>query len=467
MTDDPTNNDRPAPQRPVIKVDPAHVPPELHFLISYAEKWGIADSELRRALLKEAPVAELEDLSKTVEAYLRDILKALSFPLLGDAPEAQNFVALLKADARASIILQEMRWREETKAKQPEAPPDNYPYPKIDPAHVPPELHFLIPYAEKWAIADNNLLQALLDEASVAELEDLSTTVKPYISTITKALHFPPLEDTPEERIFVALMMASGGASMELREMRWREEAMAKHREAPTPPANPIPDDKAWVEAVGWPDKYPDPKLNPAHVPPELHPLIPYAEKWGIPDEDILGKLIRQLTLAEADALYAAMYPLWGDIDRFTILNETPDESARHEIDIFTAFRSAFGKAGNIVGDANPKHWLEIIGWPDKYPGAKLDPANVPAELHPLIPLVEKWVCEDDGVREVVVQTASTEDLRALTAAIKQIKESKIRRLAGKMFYDETRKEAGSALVILVEVAELAAFELEDRGDDD
>jgi hypothetical protein len=116
---------------------------------------------------------------------------------------------------------------------------------QINAANVPPELHFLIPYAEKWGIVDRELLDVLMDEASAEELEGLNNVVSPALKDIDEAVWHPPLWGTPEALIFRALVRAKR---------------------------------VAWLKMTGWPENYPNPKINPDHMPLELHPLIPYAE---------------------------------------------------------------------------------------------------------------------------------------------------------------------------------------------
>lgn len=43
---------------------------------------------------------------------------------------------------------------------------------------------------------------------------------------------------------------------------------------------------------------------------------------------------------------------------------------------------------------------------------------NIPAKLHKLIPLVEKWGIEDDGFRDELIYSSSREDLKSLTDTI-------------------------------------------------
>lgn len=202
-------------------------------------------------------------------------------------------------------------------------------------------------------------------------------------------------------------------------------------------------------------------KIDPNNVPPELHPLIPYAEKWGIPDRKLQEMLLHEAPLAEIEELYQIMYPLWDDIDRFTILRSSPDEYASYEVAIFEVFRGAFNEASSIVLEKMPERWLEIIGWPEAWPSFALDPAKIPFELQPMIPFAQKWVIEDQGVRDTVFKLATNEELEELIAAVKQIGVERICDLAIKMPYEEGPE--GYALLLLMDMVREAEFDLRHR----
>jgi hypothetical protein len=348
--------------------------------------------------------------------------------------------------------------------------PDKMPRPiiKIDAAHVPPELHFLIPYAEKWGITDDELRHALVVEASVAELEELGTVVASVEHEITKALYFPPLEYTPEAEIFYALLLASGGAGMALTEMRWRKQRLDNVKsadlEVAPAPVRPLAERKAQLLSAGWPDNYPNPRINPAHVPPELHILIPYA-KWSIPDRELQRTLLYEAPLAEIEELYTLLDPVKHDLGRFTESRPSTDEPGSYEVGIFDAFLPVLNETFSILDEKMPKRLLELVGWPEAYPGPKLDPAKIPVELHPLIPLAEKWVLSDDVIRMMVLKIASIAELQELVSTINQIGRPTIAHLAVKMTYDETQRQEGYILLLLEDLAVHGEFELRDRLD--
>jgi len=53
-----------------------------------------------------------------------------------------------------------------------------------------------------------------------------------------------------------------------------------------------------------------------------------------------------------------------------------------------------------------------------------LHPSRIPAALHPLIPVAEKWGISDDGYRGDLVEAASTHDLEALVHSIDDVTDS-------------------------------------------
>ncbi len=53
-------------------------------------------------------------------------------------------------------------------------------------------------------------------------------------------------------------------------------------------------------------------------------------------------------------------------------------------------------------------------------PPIKLDPQNVPIELHPLIPYAEEWGITDDVIRGDALEKASLETLRDLVQTVHQ-----------------------------------------------
>src|SRR5688572_17722699 len=82
-------------------------------------------------------------------------------------------------------------------------------------------------------------------------------------------------------------------------------------------------------------------KVNPANVPPELHPLIPYAEKWGISDSKLQSKMLHEAPIEEILEIYEITYPLWDDIWDFVLSHPNPDDPVSHEVNIFNNFRNS------------------------------------------------------------------------------------------------------------------------------
>ena len=283
----------------------------------------------------------------------------------------------------------------------------------IDPTHVPRELHFLIPYAERWGIVDSELLHTMLDEASAEELEELDRVVSPVLKDLDKAVWDPPLWATPEGRIFAALLRAKRAA---------------------------------WLKMTGWPENYPNPRINPAYVPPKLHPLIPYVEKWSIPDTELQSKLLSEASVQDILVMYEIIYPLWDDFCQFTLSEPMPDNPINYEVGMFYNFHHVFSDAANILDEEMPERWLEIIGWPDRFAPLPFDPARVPAEFRPLAPYIEKWVREDDSVRRSALRIATIAELEELLAATDQIGRKTISALGVKLYDDGIAQDEGVAL---------------------
>jgi hypothetical protein len=203
-------------------------------------------------------------------------------------------------------------------------------------------------------------------------------------------------------------------------------------------------------------------RIDPAHVPPELHPLIPYVEKWGINDLDRQRKILQEAPLSEIEHLCVILYTAWDAVNKFTVLSSS-DELENPEKKTFDAFRAVFHEAFSILGDKKPKRMLEIIGWPESYPGPKLNSAIVPPELHPLIPFVEKWVISDEGVRWTALKATTHAELEELVVAVNQIGNHIVRELSFKMLDDETQQEAGYVFALLMELVDEAELLLRQR----
>jgi hypothetical protein len=203
--------------------------------------------------------------------------------------------------------------------------------------------------------------------------------------------------------------------------------------------------------------------INPANVLPELHILIPYAEKWGISDHKLQSKLLREASIEEILEIYEITVPLWDDMWGFTLSHPNPDDPFSYEVNIFNDFRSSLNTLGNILSDAMPERFLEIIGWPENFPPFPFDPAKVPANLQPLAPYIHKWVREDDSIRRVALRVATTAELEGFVAAIENIGRKLISELAVELYAGATAKDEGATLFILLEMGDAAEWELKDR----
>jgi hypothetical protein len=297
--------------------------------------------------------------------------------------------------------------------------------PIIDPDRVPPELHPLIPYAEKWGIQRSELLVKRMDEASVEELKELDDAVTPFLNSLRKFIYGPTV--SPESFIFNALHNAKR---------------------------------IAWPKLVIWSSQDSNPSINPGRVPPELQPLIPYAEKWGIPDRALQNKLLRDAPVLAIVEMYAILYPLWDEVGQFADSDLPREHPASYSVAVFSCFRDSFSVAGDILVDNVPEKWLEIIGWPERFPVFPYDPAKIPPELQPLIPYIEKWVREDDYVRGLALDVATPNEQDELLSTCDQIGDEVIRSLLVEIFdeNDTTREKEGYVIVILMEMVDHLRF---------
>lgn len=55
--------------RRIIKLDPSNVPPALHGLIPYAQKWGEGDDIIRDTMVYQADLQSLRDMIEVFEQY--------------------------------------------------------------------------------------------------------------------------------------------------------------------------------------------------------------------------------------------------------------------------------------------------------------------------------------------------------------------------------------------------------------
>jgi hypothetical protein len=58
-----------AENRPVIKLDPALVPPGLRHLIPLAERFGVSDDLIRQDVVAKTPAGEMNTIRQVVEEY--------------------------------------------------------------------------------------------------------------------------------------------------------------------------------------------------------------------------------------------------------------------------------------------------------------------------------------------------------------------------------------------------------------
>jgi hypothetical protein len=216
--------------RPIIKIDPANVPAELHFLTPLAEKWGISDYKVRDVLLKQASLAELEELNKVDAEILNAIIKATYFPPLEDTPEATIFVDLIKANAQAIGLLQEQRRKSQPSAKPASVRvddddgeifdkswlksmgwPEEYPPVQVDPTKFPEDLQIIIPLIEKWVIMEPLVRDVRLREAPTEELQEFVNVINKaggYDKLLTRVVKMGYAETSGHEAYLAMLMLS-------------------------------------------------------------------------------------------------------------------------------------------------------------------------------------------------------------------------------------------------------------------
>lgn len=299
----------------------------------------------------------------------------------------------------------------------------------VDPDHVPAELQRLIPYAEKWGIEDHELLVRLLDEAPSSELEELNNAVQRHLKQLYYELLRPPPWDKPEMRIFSALLWAKRFA---------------------------------WLKMIGWPDHYPPRRMNTDLVPPSLHPLIPYAEKWSIFDDELQEKLMRDVPIEEIEAMYATLHPLMGEILDFILAHRDSNDSASYEVMLLGMLRHS--NAGRVLSEVMPERYLQIVNWPDDFPPFSFDTARVPAILQRLEPYIKKWVRHDSLVRGLALHVATTAELEDFVGVAEQIGRKRISQMGLDLIDGEVAKEEGYTLLYMLDMVDKAEWELKKRG---
>jgi len=207
----------------------------------------------------------------------------------------------------------------------------------------------------------------------------------------------------------------------------------------------------------------PPQKLDPARVPAPLQPLITIAEQWGLADLKLQEKLLHELPVNEVESLYTTLYPLWDEIDHFTRV--VPGELASQEVRAFNGLYPVLSEAFAILSQTNPVRALEIVGYPEEFTGIKFDAARLPQELQPLIPNAAKWVIEDDGIRHMAIDVASSESLIDLITTVDGIGREKVEALARDMVEAKERETEGYVFLILLELVDQAEYILQLRRD--
>ena len=86
-----------AENRPIIQLDPALVPPDLHHLIPLAEKWGIGDDIIRN-----------DFIDKSSRAEMRELHDALAEPASGRITEWLNSLDGTLSDEAAAFMYMEI-----------------------------------------------------------------------------------------------------------------------------------------------------------------------------------------------------------------------------------------------------------------------------------------------------------------------------------------------------------------------
>jgi hypothetical protein len=74
----------------------------------------------------------------------------------------------------------------------------------LDPAHVPPALHPLIPYVEIWSTSDDQTREEMFDVAPKVALEDLQRIADDHFDEIDAWLGGPESESPKVSREYVA-----------------------------------------------------------------------------------------------------------------------------------------------------------------------------------------------------------------------------------------------------------------------
>ena len=100
-----------AENRPILHLDPVHVPTDLRHLVPLAEKWGIGDDIIRNDLIDKSSSAEKRELHDSLYAPFERITEWLaSFAERPLSAEAEAFMYMQTAlDEMGYYILEEKR----------------------------------------------------------------------------------------------------------------------------------------------------------------------------------------------------------------------------------------------------------------------------------------------------------------------------------------------------------------------
>jgi hypothetical protein len=89
------------------------------------------------------------------------------------------------------------------------------------------------------------------------------------------------------------------------------------------------------------PENQPPISLNPTRVPPELHDLIPLAERWGNPDDTVRDILIESASRDEQLELKARVRAANELLDNWLAGPEAFSDNPSFEYVVFSAMRMA------------------------------------------------------------------------------------------------------------------------------
>ncbi len=100
-----------AEHRPILELDPAHVPIHLRHLVPLAEKWGIGDDIIRNDFIDKSSSVEKRELHDALYEPFERITEWLnSFAGRPRSPEAEAFMYMQTAlDEMGYYILEEKR----------------------------------------------------------------------------------------------------------------------------------------------------------------------------------------------------------------------------------------------------------------------------------------------------------------------------------------------------------------------